>query len=1466
MTRAFASIVFGLAVTLQYVGKPILAASASSTPVDVTLVAPWSAPDLLVEIAETVAGKNDTRYFDIVGRLATLTTKSTPQALYKTALDTLALTERELETAKLALSIHAAAPRVESHMQYFESHIQKDEQPCDIWIETAAGYTCDIDAMAATAPLNLLPFDRVLRTRVDAPTAILYTPNLSHPEFLRFHRYLSAQALEGQLAYIIRYAPSKSASPSPPLTLAGYGVELALKNTDYLVIDDREKEDQQEQDSTVKSKLAGLGKKISQTLFDTGAPATIEPLASKEIKDLGLKAAKFIRKSKKPLNTLVQLSQDFPKYAHRVSELHLDESDQNTFNSIIAQGENSMWINGLPLDSTEVEAFSLVRILRQEADRIAGYERLGLNSRQAIDVMTHPALAGDHTDESVKDIYDVRSELVEWWNDLEKDKRYKGWSSNIFEILKPVYPGQLRAIRRNIYSLVMVEDLTSLKSLERVATQIQAMIKHNTPIRFGILPLVSSSTESKGMALALHHILQNGGKADGMTFLNKVLEGTMAAKHEHTTMEIVEQSFQSVVQGLKSPREEDIESRSVKDLLPTGADYIASLVSFLNQFGIASPTMFMNGKLVEIEDDATWTRSIMAALQEQTQLIQRKVYFNEIEHDADFYQELLSASYVAKSRNPYIIESDQSPLRMVRMQDISYELLNGIRYFSNSEEAKYNVWIITDLNTAHGLELARNGLLFSETAGDARVAIFHCPDNMESNSVSPPAISNLLNTRSKTEDALNIIDKLLAAKEVGDDDTQIKISKSSDTEKSTDKPFLDGLESVGLERGFQGIIFNGRVIGPLNSAVVFSVHDFSNLAQYETDKRIEPVREALAAANVKDMTADKVMQVTAITNTPVGDEEINVPRAKKMLEHQVTGRERPYKDSNVDIQLGDKEKAYVEIGVFLDPVSETAQKWSAILETLSSLQGVYICIHLNPVSHLDEIPLKRFYRYVFDAEPHYDPTDGTAQTPTAYFSDLPVDALYTLGVDTIKSWHVTVKEANDVDLDNIVLKDGHVSAVYELERILIEGHCLDSVTLSPPRGLQFVLSNTTDTIVMANLGYFQLKSRPGLWELTLREGRSREIYTIDTLGTGNNEDDLLALTSFEGLTLYPEVRKKPGKEKEDVLVEMQQQKGHDEGILSSLKHKLFGDKSEEPKPAVAKQADINVFSVASGLLYERFMSIMIASVMENTNHTVKFWFIENFLSPSFKDFVPSLAQELGFDYEMVTYKWPSWLRAQKEKQRTIWGYKILFLDVLFPLDLEKVIFVDADQIVRTDLKELVDMDLHGAPYGYTPFCTDRTEMDGFRFWTQGYWKEHLRDKPYHISALYVIDLVRFRQLAAGDRLRAQYQQLSADPHSLANLDQDLPNNMQHIVPIYSLPQEWLWCETWCSDESLKSAKTIDLCNNPMTKEPKLDRARRQVPEWEVYDRRVAALRKGLPYAKAKELEKEHKTLHIVDEL
>ena len=249
---------------------------------------------------------------------------------------------------------------------------------------------------------------------------------------------------------------------------------------------------------------------------------------------------------------------------------------------------------------------------------------------------------------------------------------------------------------------------------------------------------------------------------------------------------------------------------------------------------------------------------------------------------------------------------------------------------------------------------------------------------------------------------------------------------------------------------------------------------------------------------------------------------------------------------------------------------------------------------------------------------------------------------------------------------------------------------------------------------------------------------------------------------------------------------------------------------------------------------------MVLSVRSNTRNPLKFWFIKNWLSPRFKDSLPRFALKYGFEYEYVTYKWPTWLHKQTEKQRIIWAYKLLFLDVMFPLTLNKVIFLDADQVVRADVKELWELDLLGAPYAYTPFWDDNAEVEGFRFWKQGFWKDHLQGKPYHISALYVVDLQRFRQLAAGDQLRIFYENLSRDPNSLANLDQDLPNYAQHQVPIFSLPQHWLWCESWCAKQTKMSAKTIDLCNNPMTKEPKLIGASRIIAEWDDLDEELSS--------------------------
>jgi len=358
----------------------------------------------------------------------------------------------------------------------------------------------------------------------------------------------------------------------------------------------------------------------------------------------------------------------------------------------------------------------------------------------------------------------------------------------------------------------------------------------------------------------------------------------------------------------------------------------------------------------------------------------------------------------------------------------------------------------------------------------------------------------------------------------------------------------------------------------------------------------------------------------------------------------------------------------------------------------------------------------------------------------------------------------------------------------------------------------------SDTLVMKNVGYWQLRANPGIWTLKIAENsRGSEIFHMTDGSVENGR-----------------VKMKPGKpslEKKTLVMKDFLNRGE----LLLVKPKpgfgsadLFQDPSNSTDVVSTDSETINVFSLATGHQYERLLKIMMLSVTKRSSSRIKFWLFENFLSPSFKASALAMAERIGCEVEFVTYKWPEWLRGQKEKQRIIWGYKILFLDVLFPLSVKKIIYVDADQVVRADLKELWDIDLKGAPYGYTPFCDSRESTLGYQFWRTGFWKSHLQGRPYHISALYVVDLARFRREMVGDKLRSMYQQLSADPNSLANLDQDLPNYAQHQVRIFSLPQEWLWCESWCSDETKPTAKTIDLCNNPEHKEPKIAMAKRVI--------------------------------------
>ncbi|KAK4535991.1 hypothetical protein CDCA_CDCA07G2016 [Cyanidium caldarium] len=533
-----------------------------------------------------------------------------------------------------------------------------------------------------------------------------------------------------------------------------------------------------------------------------------------------------------------------------------------------------------------------------------------------------------------------------------------------------------------------------------------------------------------------------------------------------------------------------------------------------------------------------------------------------------------------------------------------------------------------------------------------------------------------------------------------------------------------------------------------------------------------------------------------------------------------------------------------------------------------------------------------------------DPLAATSATDAVRFEALPERRILTVSLVPLRGW-LAVPSAADRDLDNLLLArlpDGAtVSAEYRVEHTLVEGHAVDVSARRHPRGLKLVLeagmhggrtsgNSSADTVVMDNLGYFQLPAAPGVWRLRFATRTAQHFFgprphvaalapgDADSLVVVNRSmrdegggatvgeyaaEHRLIVDGLSGVKALLHLRRAPGMER------MRFRESEHEGEAASMSATAAAPSTVQRLRALlpcrrittttlprSTDERIHIFSVASGHLYERFLRIMMLSAVRATpTRRLKFWLLANFLSPAFQQQLQRLSRRLGFDYQLVTYPWPAWLRPQTDKQRLIWAYKLLFLDVLFPVSLHRVLFIDSDQVVRGDLAELWDTDMGpDAVYGFVPFCDSRPEVDGFRFWKSGFWQSHLRGRPYHISALFLVDLARFRNTGAGDTLRALYQHLSADPQSLANLDQDLPNYasvplpewsrgmsrtpddaLKPLVPLYSLPREWLWCESWCSDTDKPRAKTIDLCNNPMTREPKLQSAPRIIPEWRALD-------------------------------
>uniref|UniRef100_A0A8D2IJG0 UDP-glucose ceramide glucosyltransferase-like 1 n=1 Tax=Varanus komodoensis TaxID=61221 RepID=A0A8D2IJG0_VARKO len=1309
------------------------------------------------------------------------TDSSSYYAMLEAASQSLSSLQKNL--LKFALSLRSYSATVQAFQQ-----IAADEPPpegCNAFFVVHGKKTCDSEKLGIllqTASERLpKPFmfkgdHKYPVSNPESPVVILYA-EIGSKEFSRFHKLLVEKATAGEVTYVLRHY---IANPSKEkVYLSGYGVELAIKSTEY-----KAKDDTQVKGEFLHLRVDGICSKtflpaqsLKHLIESTNEMA---PLKVWQLQDLSFQTAARILAAPTvdALMVMKDLSQNFPTKARAITKTVVSSELRSEIeeNQKVIVGDSALFINGLHIDLDTQDIFSLFDVLRNEARVMEGLHSLGIVGLSMHNVLKLNIQPSD-TDYAV----DIRSTAISWINNLEVDGRYNSWPSSVQELLRPTFPGVIRQIRKNFHNLVLIIDPSHESSTELFSVA-EMFLSNHIPLRIGLVFVVNDSEDVDG--------LQDAGVA-------------LLRAYNYITQEVdTNYAFQTIISVKKlkvehvvSVLEKQYPYVEVNSILGVDSVYDQNRKEgrgYYEQTGVGPlPIVLFNGmpyQKEQLDPDELETVTMHKILETTNRFNQR--YQPNVVPRINSRILMSEREYLDLTATNNFYVDDYARFTSLNSKGKTAAIANSMTYLTKKDDSfirPVTFWIVGDFGKPSGRQLLYDAIKHQKSSNYVRIGVINNPseDPANENTVIARAIWAALQTQT-SNNAKNFITKL--AKE-----ENAKIDTMSSAFESPKVDFIlshtiYSRDVLKLKKGQRAVISNGRIIGPLEDGELFNQDDFHLLENIILKTSGQKIKSHIQQLGVEEDLAVKL---------------------------------RP-----------NEGETYFDVVAVVDPATREAQRLAPLLMVLNKLINMNLRIFMNCQSKLSDMPLKSFYRYVLEPEITFTVDNLFVPGPVAKFLDMPQSPLFTLNLNTPESWMVESVRTS-YDLDNIYLEE--------------KGTAMILLQDSPPRGLQFTLGTSTnpilvDTIVMANLGYFQLKANPGSWFLRLRKGRSDDIYRIyshdGTDSPADASDVVVVINNFKSKIIKVKVQKKLDMLNEDLLSDGTNE--NESGFWESLKWGFTGgQKKEEVKQD--KDDVINIFSVASGHLYERFLRIMMLSVLKHTETPVKFWFLKNYLSPSFKEFIPYMAEKYNFQYELVQYKWPRWLHQQTEKQRIIWGYKILFLDVLFPLAVDKFLFVDADQIVRTDLKELRDFNLDGAPYGYTPFCESRREMDGYRFWKSGYWASHLAGRKYHISALYVVDLKKFRKIAAGDRLRGQYQGLSQDPNSLSNLDQDLPNNMIHQVPIKSLPQEWLWCETWCDDASKKRAKTIDLCNNPMTKEPKLQAAMRIVPEWQDYDQEIKQL-------------------------
>ena len=976
-------------------------------------------------------------------------------------------------------------------MHSMAEHFASLCEGADSFFVSSAGYTCSTESISSLSPfpsafnltqekivsiLSHQSFDHFLPScntpSEAADTSVLFTSLTSDLSswFSALPTYCESSSV------VLRFFHSASSKPIPQSRVGGYGIALDIKNTEYKVIDDRTKEGTLFQNpdeviaelntdvdgfyfSTLQKRYPSLTDALQQ--FKESLHVSAQSITPLQMKDLGLKLVQKVIRSQNPIRQLEESVMDAPAVAASLARIPVSEEVREEAKKVaetFGEEEGKVYLNGkrLRFDSTSFNFFQTMEtvrgllafqkelttrnLTRAMCDDIRAIVRASLTSpsnfRFSLQAQNDPAIL--------------------WLNNIERDPSYSRFSKSIRQFFSSSFI--LPPVRANYLSRVFVLDPS--EDYRELYQTLFEVIQQRIPIRCGFL---FSSAHLRERC----HATCTPTSWDPNTPIDAVQLGQLGiellqsdAKHMFLVFffNFFSQPDRSTQAAVKL-FDNIVGEERARELLEEGEHLapLARMVEKVGALGLSEGYEMVNGRVFALQSFQQFMNEAYGEIGLIIDGIEKKELAQVSEVPAflaksGFVGEVYDKKLYAPFKDQVFVEVSESDVRgegavCIREGGPTTVILSitaaALPSFSSIVDlSDYSLYL-----TTHDTSLL---LLLSLL----RALHLHGLDD---------TVSDVVACAAKTGVSLGALEQCVNVY-LEEEDVE-KLGDSWKTDESVEKWNSRMAGYFGEELS---VIVNGRLFA------LSSMNALSALLQMDRVLSV-PLQERLpecVSATLMNCRYSMLSLLPFIhSHLDVFTADIPSLPSSLLLLNSTSTPNSPSTSNSPSPSL--------HFTAVLDPFTTTSQRFLAFLHSLHPLLSFSYSLLLLPHTDYSDLPLKRSYRYVLSSD------------RIATWLDLPPEHLYTMSVETPFKWSVVSYYA-ECDLDNLRVLDENtfILAQYIVEGIVMEGSCSNvTETPTPAQGVMLELTEVgkegvvSDTVVMNNRGYWQLKGDMGVFEI-----------------------------------------------------------------------------------------------------------------------------------------------------------------------------------------------------------------------------------------------------------------------------------------------------------------------------------------------------------------------------------------------